>query len=67
MQWYGNCQVNLKKTRIMVFNKLGRIGNLRIPFEGKVIELCSRYDYLRTTFTSSGSFSLGRKVQYNYK
>ena len=56
--------VNLKKTNIMVLNKLGRIFNPRIPFEGKVIEPCSRYDYLRTTFTPSGSFSLGRKTLY---
>ena len=56
--------VNLKKTKIMVFNKLGRIFDLRIPFEGKVIEPCSRYDYLGTTFTPSGSFSLGRKTVY---
>ena len=31
--------VNLKKTKIMVFNKLGRIFNLRIPFEGKSLNL----------------------------
>ena len=48
----------------MVFNKLGRIFDLRIPFEGKVIEPCSRYGYLGTTFTPSGSFSLGRKTLY---
>ena len=48
----------------MVFDKLGRIFNLRIPFEGKVIEPCSRYDYLGTTFTPTGSFSLGRKALY---
>ena len=53
--------VNLKKTKIMVFNKLGRISDLRIPFEGRVIEPCYRYDYLRATFTPSGSFSPGRK------
>ena len=56
--------VNFKNTKIMVFNKLGRILNLRIPFKGKVIEPCSRYDYLGTTFASSGSFSLGRKTLY---
>ena len=55
---------NLKKTKFMVFNKLGCIFNLRIPFEGKVIEPCSRYDYLGTTFTPSGSFSLGSKTLY---
>ena len=38
----------------MVFNKLGRIFNLRVPFEGKVTEPCSRYDYLGTTYTRSG-------------
>ena len=48
----------------MVFNKLRRIFNLRIPFEGKGTEPCSRYDYLGTTFTPSGSFSLGRKTLY---
>ena len=48
----------------MVSNKLRRIFNLRIPFEGKVIELCSRYNYLITTFTPSGSFSLCRKTLY---
>ena len=56
--------VNFKETKIMFFDKLGRIFNLRIPFEGKVIEPCSRYDYLGTTFTPSGSFSLGRKTLY---
>ena len=56
--------VNLKKTKIIVFNKLERIFDLRIPFEGKVIEPCSRYDYLGTTFTPSGQFSLGRKTLY---
>ena len=56
--------VNLKKTKIMVFNKLGRIFGLRIPFEGKVIEPCSRYNYLGTTFIPSGSFSLGRTTLY---
>ena len=48
----------------MVFKKLGRIFDLRIPFEGKVIEPCSRYDYLGTTIPPSGSFSLGRKTLY---
>ena len=48
----------------MVFNKLGRTFNLRIPFEGKVIEPCLRCNYLGTTFTPSGSFSLGRKTLY---
>ena len=38
--------VKLKKTKIMLFYKLGRIFNLRILFEGKLIEPCSRYDYL---------------------
>ena len=56
--------VNLKKTKIMVFNRLGRIFNLRIPFEGKVIETCSRYDYLGIPSTPSGSFSPGRKTLY---
>ena len=51
------CQ--FEENKIMV---LGRIFNLRIPCEGKVIEPCSRYDYLGTTFTPSGSFSLGRNI-----
>ena len=55
------CQFE-KKKKIMVFNKLRGIFNLRIPFKGKVIEHCSRYDYLGTTFTRSGSFYLGRKI-----
>ena len=33
--------VNLKKTKIVVFDKLESIFNLRIPFKGKVIEPCS--------------------------
>ena len=52
--------INLKKTKIMVFNKLGCIFNLRIPSEG-VIEPCSRY-YFGTTLTQSTSFSPGRKT-----
>ena len=57
-------QNRVKETKIMFFNKLGRIFNLRIRFEGKLIEPCSKYDYLGTTFTPSGSFSLGRKTRY---
>ena len=34
--------VNLMKTKITVFNELGRIFDLRIPFEGKVVEPCSK-------------------------
>ena len=56
--------INLKKTKILVFNKLGRVFNLRIPFGGQVIEPCSRYDYLGTIFTPNGSFSPGRKSPY---
>ena len=56
--------VNLKKTKILVFSKRGHTFDLRIPFEGNVSEPCSRYNYLGTTFTPSGSFSLGRKTLY---
>ena len=51
--------VNLKKTKILVFDKLGRIFNLIMSFEP-----CSVGDYLGTTFTPSGSFSPGRKTLY---
>ena len=37
--------VKLKKTKIMVFDKLTRIFNLIIPFERKFNEPCSRYEH----------------------
>ena len=56
--------VNIKKTKIMVFNKMGRHCPLPILLGNQVINSCLEYDYLGTTFTPSGSFKLARESLY---
>ena len=44
-------KVNIEKTKIMVLNKMGRHYSLSIFLGNQIVNSCSEYDYLRTTFT----------------
>ena len=46
-------KVNIKKTKIMVFNKMGRHYSLSIFLGNQIVNSCSEYDFLGTTFTPS--------------
>ena len=50
--------VNLNKTKVMIFNKPGKRFNYPFYYDnGKLIECTSNYKYLGITFTPSGKFS----------
>ena len=51
-------KVNIETTKIMVFRKGGRLSqNLRFLYDGKEIEIVSKFNYLGIVFSSGGSFS----------
>ena len=55
-------QVNLKKTKVVIFNKAGRLfKDANFLFGSENIEITSSYCYLGLTLSSSGSFSLAKK------
>jgi hypothetical protein len=54
--------VNIKKTKVLVFNKAGRIKNIEIKFKEQNIECVQQYTYLGVVFAASGSFSAATKT-----
>lgn len=51
-------KVNIEKTKIIVFNKSGRMfKNMKFYYNGELIECSSEYKYLGVIFKPSGSFS----------
>jgi hypothetical protein len=63
--------VNIKKTKVLVFNKAGRIKNIEIKFKEQNIECVQQYTYLGVVFAASGSFSrsvlgLGMSVEKDF-
>ena len=58
-------KVNIKKTKIMIFNKAGRKIQFKFTFQNSIIECVSSYKYLGTYFSTSGSFTFGRTELYN--
>ena len=52
--------INTKKTKIMIFNKSGRMIRLKIRIGELTIESCFQYTYLGTVFTPNNNF---KKVQ----
>ena len=55
---YWNLQVNIKKTNVMIFNKLGRLIHKEKFFIGnKPVAIASEYKYLGLLFKPSGTFS----------
>ena len=48
--------VNIDKTKILVFRKGGRLpGNLQFKYNGNIIEIVNKFCYLGIVFTSGGS------------
>lgn len=58
-------KVNIRKTKIVVFNKAGRKIQHPFHFQDNLIECVSSYRYLGVYFTASGSFHLMRNELYN--
>jgi hypothetical protein len=56
--------VNIKKTKVLVFNKAGRIRNIEIKFKEQNIECVQQYIYLGVVFAASGSFSAAKKQNF---
>ena len=57
--------ININKTKIIVFNKAGRPIKQSFLFEKQNIECVKSYRYLSIHFTSSGSFTLAQRELYN--
>ena len=59
---YDYCQrwkltVNTEKTKVLIFRKSGRLRrNTTFTFNGKNIEIVSKFNYLGVTFSTRGSF-----------
>ena len=57
-------KINLKKTKIMVFQKRARKNaKLRFLIDGQIIDVVQEYTYLGTRISSSGNFSVSREHQ----
>ena len=51
-----NLEINLDKTRIMIFNKAGKTLKSRaFYFDGKILQVTNEYKYLGIIFKPSGS------------
>lgn len=50
-------KVNLGKTKVMVFRKGGRVGNIMFKYNGQPIEIVNEYTYLGVLFSSSGVYA----------
>jgi nitrite reductase/ring-hydroxylating ferredoxin subunit len=53
--------VNIKKTKVLVFNKAGRIKNIEIKFKEQNIACVQQYTYIGVVFAASGSFAAAKK------
>ena len=51
-------ELNIKKTKIMVFQNTGRRRKTKFYFGTQILELAQSYKYLGTTITNTGSFKL---------
>ena len=58
-------KINIKKTKVMVFNKAGRIMQCKFKLQNNHIECTPCYKYLGTYFSASGSFSTAKTELYN--
>lgn len=57
-------EVNLNKSKIMVFSKSGKLYNNDFFFKGNKLECVREYKYLGVTFCISGTFSVASKELY---
>ena len=58
-------KVNIKKTKILIFNKAGRKISEKFSFQNNILECVQSYRYLGVYFTASGSFHLMKSELYN--
>ena len=56
--------VNIKKSKVIIFNKAGRIIRHKFLFKNSEIECVSNYKYLGIHFSASGSFSIVKQELY---
>lgn len=57
--------VNTKKTKVLVFNKAGRLKNIKISLGKEILECVQNYTYLGINFSASGSFQKAKKELHN--
>ena len=56
--------VNLDKTKVLIFNKAGKLYNYEFKYNGKTLENVREYKYLGVIFCISGSFSVASSELY---
>lgn len=56
--------VNTNKTKVLIFNRAGRLLNHSFKVNDGQLECVSRYKYLGITFCSSGSFTIAQEELY---
>ena len=56
--------VNLDKTKVLIFNKAGKLYKHEFKFNCKTVESVREYKYLGVTFSISGSFSVASAELY---
>ena len=57
-------KISAKKTKIIVFNKAGKIINVKLKMDDILIQSCSEYTYLGTIFTRGNSFKKAKIELY---
>ena len=57
-------KVNIKKTKIIIFNKAGRTIKKKFLFANEEVECISNYKYLDIHFTASGTFTIAKHELY---
>ena len=57
-------KVNIKKTKVIIFNKAGRSIKLKFMYKNSELECVPNYKYLGIYFTASGTFSLAKNELY---
>ena len=56
--------VNLDKTKVLIFNKAGKLYNYEFKYNGETLENVREYKYLGVIFCISGSFSVASSELY---
>jgi predicted PolB exonuclease-like 3'-5' exonuclease len=57
-------QVNIKKTKSMIFNNTGRLDPIKFTYNKNIVENVRKYSYLGVVFSNSGSFTKAKKELY---
>ena len=61
-QW--GLEVNLKKTKSLIFNNTGRLQQMKFTYNKEVVENFRKYSYLGITFSNSVNFTEAKKELY---